>query len=95
MSDEDHVARCVGKLDAPARAVLDAFVRAPGHRRTAADLVGVASEAEVEPLKRVALLFDDDEHDGPGWFLPRPSRGCSNRAWRPSPQGWRARSSEL
>ena len=75
MSDEDQVALCVGRLDAPARAILDAFVRIPGHRRTAADLVdlvGMTPEAEVEPLKKVALLFDDDEHDGPGWFLPRP-----------------------
>lgn len=74
MSDEDHVARCVGSLDSSSRAILDAFVRGPGHRRTAAelaDIAGSAPETAVEPLKRVALLFDDDDLDGPGWFLPR------------------------
>ena len=86
MSDGDHVARCV-EADAPARAVLDACAR-PGAPSTAADLVGVASEAEVEPLKRVALLFDDDEHDGP--VVPSsPPREVARIARRPSPQGWR------
>lgn len=74
MSDEDRVAQRVQSLDERDRALLQAFVQVPGHRRTAADLQPIAGEepeSEVERLKRIALLFDDDEQGGPGWFLPR------------------------
>ena len=73
MCDEKHVSRCVGSLDGRSRALLDAFVRVPGHRRNATDLAGIAGstpEVLVEPLKKVALLFDDEEVEGPGWFVP-------------------------
>lgn len=74
MSDEKRVSERVRSLDERARTLLDAFVNVPGHRRSAADLAAIAGaqpESEIEPLKRIALLFDDDELDGPGWFLPR------------------------
>ena len=92
MSDEDHVARCVGKLDAPARAVLDAFVRAraPSHRRGPGRR-GVGGRGGA--LKRVAL-----RRRRARWARVVPSSPLARLlecAWRPSPQGWRARSSEL
>ena len=74
MSDESRVSQRVRSLDERSRALLDAFVQVPGHRCSAADLrpiAGSAPESKIEPLKRIALLFDDDERDGPGWFLPK------------------------
>ncbi len=74
MSDTERVSQRVRSLDDRSRALLNAFVQVPGHRRSAADLApitGATPESAVEPLKRLALLFDDHELEGPGWFLPR------------------------
>lgn len=75
MSDEDHVARRLASLGEGDRRVVDAFLDAPSHRRTAADLASAVAaerpEETVEPLKRIAVLFDDGGATQPAWFLPR------------------------
>ncbi len=74
MTDPQRVVQRTQSLEGRERAVLEAFLAAPRHRRTAKDLAQAGSgqaQDQVDALKRVAILFDDEGDAEDAWVLPR------------------------
>lgn len=74
MTDPQRIVQRAQSLQGRERAVLEAFLAAPRHRRTKTDLVksaGAEVKTGVDALKRVAILFDDEGEAEDAWVLPR------------------------